>query len=211
LYRRKWAIAVVAVGAFLLAAGIVAAQEAGPSATRELDKMSVSAAGESVVVTITASGIDGSGVVTETLPAGFTYVESSLPDSQVRPDSDDSQKIHFVLVESGDSPFTYTVTVSRAGSITGELTKDQVPYPVTGDSMVTVEESAGPSAGRVFNTRSVAAGGGPVVATITASDIGGQGVVTETLPAGFAYVESSLPTGQVRPDPRRPFPPASPT
>jgi hypothetical protein len=91
--------------------------------------------------------------------------------------------------------------------------------------MVTVEESAGPSAGRVFNTRSVAAGGGPVVATITASgidgsgvvttitasDIGGQGVVTETLPAGFAYVESSLPTGQVRPDPRRPFPPASPT
>jgi hypothetical protein len=55
----------------------------------------------------------------ESLPAGFTYVESSLPDSQVRPDSDDSQKIHFVLVESGDSPFTYTVTVGgrwrRAG------------------------------------------------------------------------------------------------
>ena len=200
LYRRKWAIAVVAVGAFLLAAGMVAAQ-ASPSATRALDKTSVAAAGESVVATITASGIGGQGVVTESLPAGFTYVSSSLPDSQVRPDPNDSQKIHFVLVESGDSPFSYTVTVSQAGSITGELTKEQVKYAVTGDDMVTVEESAGPSAGRVFDTRSVAAGGGPVVVTVTASGIGGQGVITESLPAGFTYVSSSLPDSQVRPDP----------
>ena len=171
-----------------------------PSAKRALDPTSV-AAGGSVVATITASDIGGQGVVTETLPAGFAYVSSSLPTGQVRPDPNDSQKIHFVLVESGDSPFTYTVTVSQAGTITGELTKDQVKYAVTGDDSVTVQGSTAPSAKREFDTRSVAAGGGPVVATITASDIGGQGVVTETLPAGFAYVSSSLPTGQVRPDP----------
>ena len=82
------------------------------------------------------------GVVTESLPAGFTYVSSSLPDSQVRPDANDSQKIHFVLVESGDNPFTYTVTVSQAGSITGELTKDQVKYAVTGNNRVTVRSAS---------------------------------------------------------------------
>ena len=176
-------------------------ESTAPSAKREFDTRSVAAGGGPVVATITASDIGGQGVVTETLPAGFAYVESSLPTGQVRPDPNDSQKIHFVLVESGDSPFTYTVTVSQAGTITGELTKDQVKYPVTGDDSVTVQGSTAPSAKREFDTRSVAAGGGPVVATITASDIGGQGVVTETLPAGFAYVESSLPTGQVRPDP----------
>ena len=77
------AVMAIAAGTVLLAVGMVAAQS-GPSAMRVLDKESVSA-GESVVATITVSDIGGQGVVTETLPVGFTYVSSSLPASQVRP------------------------------------------------------------------------------------------------------------------------------
>ena len=200
MFRGKLAVAVVAVGAFLIAAGIVAAQEGtGPSAGRVFDTTSVAAGGGPVVATITVSGATQA-VVTETLPAGFTYVSSSLPDSQVRPDPNDGQRIRFVLADSADNPFTYTVTVSQAGAISGKLTVDRVEYDVTGDDTVTVEEGTGPSAGRVFDTTSVAAGGGPVVATITVSGAT-QAVVTETLPAGFTYVSSSLPDSQVRPDP----------
>ena len=182
----------------LLAVGMVAAQ-ASPSAMRALGKTTVTA-GESVVVTITASGIGGQGVVTETLPAGFAYISSTLPDSQVRTDANDSQKIHFVLADSGDSPFTYTVTVSQAGTITGDLTKDRVTYNVTGqDSVAIQQQGAGPSAMRALGKTTVTAGES-VVVTITASGIGGQGVVTETLPAGFAYISSTLPDSQVRTD-----------
>ena len=159
----------------------------------------MAAGGGPVVAAVTVSGATQA-VVTETLPTGFTYMSSSLPDSQVRPDPNDGQRIRFVLADSADNPFTYTVTVSQAGAISGKLTVDRVEYDVTGDNMVTVEESTGPSAGRVFNTRSVAAGGGPVVATVTVSGAT-QAVVTETLPAGFTYVSSNLPDSQVRPDP----------
>ena len=74
-------------------------------------------------------------------------MESSLPDSQVRPDPNDGQRIRFVLVDSSDNPFTYKVTVSQTGTITdSKLTVDRVEYPVSGDDSVTVQESTGPSA-----------------------------------------------------------------
>ena len=189
----------LAAGAVLIAVGMVAAQSTDPSATRALDTRSVAAGGGPVVATITVSGATQA-VVTETLPTGFAYVSSSLLDNQVRPDPDDSQLIRFVLADSADNPFTYTVTVSEAGSIEGKLTVDRVEYDVTGDGMVTVQEGTDPSATRALDTRSVAAGGGPVVATITVSGAT-QAVVTETLPTGFAYVSSSLLDNQVRPDP----------
>ena len=182
-----------------MAVGMVAAQSTDPSATRAFDTGSVAAGGGPVVATITVSGATQA-VVTETLPTGFAYVSSSLPDSQVRPDPNDSQRIRFVLADSADNPFTYTVTVSEAGAISGKLTVDRIEYDVTGDDMVTVQEGTDPSATRAFDTGSVAAGGGPVVATITVSGAT-QAVVTETLPTGFAYVASSLPDSQVRPDP----------
>ena len=213
LFRRMLAVMAVAAGGALIAVGMVAAQS--PSAEREFDTMSVAAGGGPVVATITVSGATQA-VVTENLPTGFTYVESSLPDSQVRPDPDDGQRIRFVLVDSSDNPFTYKVTVSQTGTITdSNLTVDRVEYPVTGDDSVTVQESTDPestdpestdpestdpSAKREFDTMSVAAGGGPVVATITVSGAT-QAVVTENLPTGFTYVESSLPDSQVRPDP----------
>ena len=122
-----------------------------PSATREFDTGSVAAGGGPVVATITVSGATQA-VVTETLPTGFAYVSSSLPDSQVRPDPNDSQRIRFVLADSADNPFTYTVTVSEAGSISGKLTVDRIEYDVTGDDMVTVQEGTDPSATRAFDT-----------------------------------------------------------
>ena len=170
----------------------------GPSATRAFDTGSVAAGGGPVVATISVSGATQA-VVTETLPTGFAYVESSHPDNQVRPDANNGQIIRFVLADSADNPFTYTVTVSEAGAISGKLRVDRIDYDVTGDDMVTVQEGTSPSATRAFDTGSVAAGGGPVVATISVSGAT-QAVVTETLPTGFAYVESSLPDNQVRPD-----------
>ena len=73
-----------------MAVGMVAAQSTDPSATREFDTGSVAAGGGPVVATITVSGATQA-VVTETLPTGFAYVSSSLADSQVRPDPNDSQ------------------------------------------------------------------------------------------------------------------------
>ena len=198
MYRRMLAAMAAMAAMVLMAVGMVAAQSTGPSATRAFDTGSVAAGGGPVVATITVSGATQA-VVTETLPTGFAYVASSLPDNQVRPDANNGQIIRFVLADSADNPFTYTVTVSEAGAISGKLTVDRIEYDVTGDDMVTVQEGTDPSATRAFDTGSVAAGGGPVVATITVSGAT-QAVVTETLPTGFAYVASSLPDNQVRPD-----------
>ena len=114
------------------------AAQAGPSATRSLDPSTVEPGGQ-VVVTIEASNYGQGGGVTETLPAGFTYVSSSLPDSQVFPLAD--QQVRFTL--QGDNSFTYTVTASSVeGSHTfsGTLRDfDRTDTMVGGDSMVTVE------------------------------------------------------------------------
>ena len=174
-----------------------------PTATRALSTTTVSAVGESVTATVTVNGA-ARGVVTETLPAGFTYVSSSLMAGQVRPDSNNPQIIRFVLAESGDNPFTYTVAVAATGTVSGNLTVDRVNYAVTGEDTVTVPTGLGPGAVRALSTTTLPTGGGSVTATITASGIGGQGVVTETLPAGFTYASSSLPAGQVRPDSNNP-------
>ena len=115
----------------------------GPSATRAFDTGSVAAGGGPVVATISVSGATQA-VVTETLPTGFAYVESSLPDNQVRPDANNGQIIRFVLADSADNPFTYTVTVSEAGAISGKLRVDRIDYDVTGDDMVTVQEGTRP-------------------------------------------------------------------
>ena len=70
--------------------------------------------GGQVVVTITASNYGQAGGVTEMLPAGFTYVSSSLDDSQVNVSG---QRARFIL--QADTSFTYTVTASStAGSHT---------------------------------------------------------------------------------------------
>ena len=169
------------------------------SASRSFDSASV-APGGTVTVTITASGYGQAGGVTETLPTGFSYVGSSLDSSQVD-DELGGNRVRFTL--QGDTSFTYSVTASDTpGSYDFEgMLRDfeRDNYTVGGATMVTVTappSGPSPSASRSFDSASVAPGG-TVTVTITASGYGQAGGVTETLPTGFSYVDSSLDSSQV--------------
>ena len=173
----------------------VEAAQGGASAERSFSSASVAQEGR-VTVTITATGYGLAGGVTETLPAGFIYVESSLPESQV---AETGQDVRFTL--QGETSFTYIVTASRTPAsytFSGTLRDiDRQDHTVGGASSVTVEAAqGGASAERSFSSASVAQEG-RVTVTITATGYGLAGGVTETLPAGFIYVESSLPESQV--------------
>ncbi len=61
---------------------------------------------------------------------------------------------------------------------------------LVGVASVAAQQNNEPSATRSFNPASVAPGG-TVTVTIQVANYGGIGRVTETLPAGFAYVESN--------------------
>ena len=108
------------------------------SATRSFNPDPV-APGGSVVVTIDTNDIGAFGRVTETLPAGFTYVTSSLDADQV--DASGGQEIRFRLIGSPD--FTYTVTAPmEAGNYTFSgtvLDDDRSSLAVTGDTTLDVE------------------------------------------------------------------------
>ena len=70
------------------------------------------ALGGVVVVTVDVANYGQAGGVTETLPAGFEYVSSSLDTEQV---AVTGQEVRFTL--QGETTFTYTVTASMtAGS-----------------------------------------------------------------------------------------------
>ena len=103
--------AVIAVSVGLLELNPLAAQ-ATPTASRSFSADPVDAGGE-VTVTITADGYSTFGDVAETLPAGFDYVSSALPDDQV---TDEGQTVKFALI-GGTPPttFKYTVTASSVG------------------------------------------------------------------------------------------------
>ena len=170
--------------------------QTGASASRSFDSASVEP-GDRVVVTITASNYGRAGGVTETLPAGFSYVGSSLDAAQVNVSG---RNVRFTL--QGDTSFTYTVTAAStpgARTFSGMLRDDErMDHTVGGATSVTVTTSGqtGASASRSFDSASVEPGD-RVVVTITASNYGRAGGVTETLPAGFSYVGSSLDAAQV--------------
>ena len=110
------------------------AAQANPSATRSFNTAEV-APGGSVIVTITLSDL---GVVTETLPAGFTYMSSSLEASDVE---ENGQEVAFTRLGSGS--FTYTVTASDmegTHSFSGVVTPGGAT--VDGDTDVTVAAGA---------------------------------------------------------------------
>jgi hypothetical protein len=95
--------------------------------------------GAQVEVSISVSGLGDFGGVTETLPEGFVYLSSSLPDAAV---SVDGQAVTFAII--GDSAtFTYTVRAPDAAaeySFTGIVTSsNDVDGAVGGGSSVTVE------------------------------------------------------------------------
>ena len=105
-------------------------------AVRSLSSPSVSPGGQ-VVVTITANGFGAFGGVVETLPPGFSYVSSSLEDSEV---TDVGREVRFSLFRQ--TAFTYTVTASSAAgtySFSGVLrNSDREDVPVGGALTIAV-------------------------------------------------------------------------
>ena len=187
--------------------GTTAPDAGEPSATRSFSPDPVNA-GDEVTITILAEGHGNFGDVAETLPAGFTYLRSSLPDDQV---TSVGQTVTLALLgATSPTTFTYTVTASSMEgdySFTGVFSGiDAAVDPfsgvqVGGDSSIAVGPAAGPNASRFFSPDPVNAGR-EVTITITAKGHGNFGDVAETLPAGFTYLRSSLPDDQV--DERRP-------
>ena len=112
----------------------------GTSAARSFSPASVAPGGQ-VTVTITAANYGSLGAVTETLPAGFSYVSSTHDSNQViHPVEGNSQMVRFTL--QGETSLTYTVTASSVeGSYTFSGTlrdSDRNDHTVGGASMVTV-------------------------------------------------------------------------
>ena len=130
----------------------VQAATASHSAVRSVD--SRVEAGAEVVVTIDLEGLGGFGQVRETLPEGFAYVSSSLPDDQVA--SADGMLTFTIL---RDDSFTYTVTASGTEgghALSGEAVND-----------VRASASIGGAASIAVGSTVVSSDGGNVMLTIT--------------------------------------------
>ncbi len=126
------------VGAVLIAALLLTGSvgASGHSATRSFASPSVAPGGQ-IEVTITARNYGAFAQVVETLPGGFTFAGSSLPDAAVEAKLD---AITFTLL--GEEQFTYTV---QAPAVEAEFTfsgvvRDQhkVEHEVGGDTSLRV-------------------------------------------------------------------------
>ena len=108
----------------------------GPYAARSFPRSSVTP-GSRLVVTIDVANYGQAGGVTETLPAGFAYVSSTLDTEQV---AVTGQEVRFTLER--DTSFTYTVTASMSSGshrFSGTLRDfERDDYTVGGDSSVSV-------------------------------------------------------------------------
>ena len=128
---------VVVVG--LLPLDTVVAQT--PSANRFFSVASVPVGGD-LDVTVTPRGYGRFGQVVETLPNGFSYTSSTLPDVGV---AIEGQEAVFTLLE--DETFTYTVTATGMNGIAsffGVLKDwDEAEYEVGGHHRITVDRSRG--------------------------------------------------------------------
>jgi len=180
--------------AALVVPGVVLAS---PAATASRDLPATVAPGANFTVAMTAAAYGTMGQVVETLPAGFSYVSSSLPSGQVQVTGN---VVKFVLL--GETSFTYSVTASTtAGTYTfSGIIKDEnlIAYTIGGDTAITVSGAPpATTASRNLPDAAVVPGAAFNVG-ITASGYGTMGQVLETLPAGFSYVSSSLDASQVQ-------------
>jgi len=134
-------IVAVLVGAFFTPAGTVMAASGTRSLPTSVD------AGENFDVDISTADYGAFGQVVENLPAGFSYVSSTLSAAAV---DADGQVVKFTLLE-GDTTFRYTVTASgTAGSysFSGTLKdEDKTEYDVGGDTQITVTAPSRPTPG----------------------------------------------------------------
>lgn len=85
---------------------VAQAQDASPSASRTFEPATVQPGGQ-VVVTISVSNYGNAGIVSESLPAGFRFVESPLGGTVT------GQRVQwFFLSNQNIDSFTYTVRAS---------------------------------------------------------------------------------------------------
>ena len=145
----KKMLAVTTVAAIMAAVGLLGLLPAladGHSATRSFDQATVAPGGE-VVVTIGATGYGLFGGVTETLPAGFSYVSSSLTDEGEVTEVD-ARTVIFTLF-GRDQTFNYTVMASNTAGghdFSGVLSDDDRKIrTVGGDISVTVRSPDEPT------------------------------------------------------------------
>ena len=114
MFKKPLVILMVAAVTGLLSVvglSIVAAQTPNPNALRSFSSESVAPGGQ-VTVTIMPTGYDVPGAVTETLPAEFSYVSSSLDDDSAGGARElDDGRVRFTLL-GVDKTFTYTVSAS---------------------------------------------------------------------------------------------------
>ena len=98
------------------------------------------APGRQATVTITAPDYGDAGQVSETLPPGFAYVSSSLPEGQVAATGQEVQEVTFAL--TGETSFTYTVAapgIEGLYTFSGTVQDSKgIDYPVGGADRVTV-------------------------------------------------------------------------
>ena len=174
---------------------VVEEKEGAATATRTLPAEPVSP-GTNFIVEIEAADYGTFGQVLETLPAGFAYVNSTLDPCSVEVVGN---TVKFYLL--GDTSFSYTATASTIKgtyNFSGILKDmDMNEYEVGGDKEIVVEEKEGAAtATRTLPAEPVSPGTNFIV-EIEAADYGTFGQVLETLPAGFAYVNSTLDPGSV--------------
>ena len=140
----RTAAAVVAGALAALAAGLLGASApasaGGHAAERSFGEAWVVPAGE-VTVRVEASGFTDFGRITETLPEGWTYAGSSLPEAAV---SVAGRDIRLRVLD--EAAFTYTVTARRAlgtyafSGVIEDATR--LAAAVSGDETVTVRARA---------------------------------------------------------------------
>ena len=160
-------------------------------AERSISRSSVNP-GEQVTINIDASGFDTTASVVEDLPAGFSYMSSSLSSAAVNAGED---SVRFTLL--GENSFSYTITAGDPGDYTfsGTITGfDKVAADITGDDSITVSAAVPAMASRSFGA-AFAEPEGEVVVSIAVAGYGPAAQIVETLPEGFAYVSTDLPGG----------------
>ena len=151
--------------------------------------------GVTFTVSMTVADYGSGGSVVETLPDGFTYVDSTLGDTQAEVAGN---TVTFTLFD--ESSFDYTVEASGTNgtyAFSG-IIKDsyKVESIAGGDTSITVgtetvEVGSDASAVRTLPATSIE----PSIqftVSMTVADYGSGGSVFETLPDGFTYVDSTL-------------------
>ena len=178
------------------------------SATRSFSANTVTV-GSELEVTLNIAGHGAFASIVETLPAGFTYLRSTINPGV------NGQILTFTLIGENEVKYTVTAPDTAGGPhiFSGfARDSDRDDRDVGGDNSVTVEAEATTapdpgdgngdgstpsptaSASRSFSPASVAPSG-RVTVTIAVANYGGIGEIKDTWPEGFAYV-SSEPVGQ---------------